>query len=466
MTSAEYGAASLESHQPIQTFQEYRVVLFTCFLCLVVVAEGYDIGVLNGAAVRMQDELGLSTWQISGVVTTTPLLVMFGTLFGGALADSFGRRGALGVCCSLLTGGPCFMSMASSALTLMAARAIVGVGIGMGYVVVSMYIAEVAPAEMRGRLTTLEEVFLNIGMLLGYLANFSLYGIPNDWRWMLALGAVLPLLVLSFILCPGMPESPRWLFLRGRTEEAEKVLSFFVGKTECKRDLLAMEEQKKSGEGEKFITWQELFSSLKDHQTRQMILAGVTVGCGQTACGYLAIAYYSSAVLKTTMSERAAFMATVVMGVVKLLVVLVALLVLERAGRRPMLFVSTVISGLACVWLAVVFTIDASNFSRALGFALYMAGFSLGLGPICFVYVSEVFPTLLRAKGMALVLFLSRIIGAASTFLFPVTIQAIGVSASFWILSAVNAILAVCIGAFVVETQGRTLEDVGKLFSA
>lgn len=443
-----------------------RVIAFACLLCLILVSEGYDIGVLNGAVVLMQEDLGFSTLDISMVVTATPLFVMPGSLVGGAFADAFGRRFALGVCCLLLVLGPLGMALSVSVGLMLAFRALVGFAIGVSFVVVSLFIAEVAPTDMRGRLTALNEVFLTFGILFGYAANWLLLGIPNDWRWMLGLGSLLPLFMLLTVSMPQFPESPRWLFKKGRADEAERVLTMFVGKEEAHRDIKSMSAQLDSASStdEEFVTWHQIFCSWHDPKVRRMFLAGVTVVCGQMLCGYLAMTYYSSTVLKHTMSERAAFMATTVMGVVKLLVLVLALVILDRVGRRPMLLTSSCICGLACVWLAIAFTADFGDVMQGFGFSLFMAGFSLGIGPLTFVYASEVFATRWRAKGIAVSVFVSRIFGVISTYVFPLLLQRIGLSKTFWFMSALNVLVAGLLWAFVYETHGKSLEELERLF--
>jgi len=381
-----------------------RAILFACFLCLVVVGEGYDVGVMNGAAVRMKDELRLSTWSISLVIMMTPLCFMPGSLAGGAAADSFGRRGALMVCCVMLVLGPLGMALSTSMLQLLVTRAFVGFGIGMGFVVVSMYIAEVSPMALRGRLTAMEDVFLNAGILSGYVMSWCVLGVQNDWRWMLACGSVIPCIVLIILSVVDIPESPRWLLMNGHAEEAEVVLTKFVGSEEAQQVIRAMAKQADSS-NEVFVTWQHVLSGWHDKQIRSMLLAGITVACGQMLCGYLPMIFYSSMVLHTAMSEQAAFIGTMVMGFMKLLVVVIVVMVLERVGRRLMLLSSACVCGLACTWLAVAFASDAGRVALIFGFALFMAGFSLGLGPVAFVYVSEVFTTKWRAKGMATAFF-------------------------------------------------------------
>lgn len=443
----------------------YRVILFAGFMCLLVAGEGYDVGVINGAAVLMKDELGLSTWSISLVIMMTPLCFMPGSLVGGALADSCGRRGALMVCSAMLVVGPLGMAVSSSLMLLLLTRAFVGFGIGMGFVVVSMYIAEVAPMRMRGRLTAMEDVFLNVGILAGYLVNWSLLGVHNDWRWMLAAGSIMPFFVLVTLSVCHFDESPRWLFMNGRREEAESVLVNFVGQEEAEQAIHAMKKLADGG-NEEFVTWQQVIAGWQqDAKIRSMFLAGLAVACGQMLCGMLPMLVYSSMVLKTTMSEQAAFIGTVMMGFMKLLVVCLMVLVLERTGRRVMLLMSTTVCGIASAWLAHAFASNASNVSLIFGLALFMAGFSLGLGPVTFVYVSEVFSTKWRAKGMATSFFCSRIIGAASALIFPLMVDGIGMSPSFWVLAFMNVIVFSLIWVLVFETNGTSLEDVSKLYT-
>jgi sugar porter (SP) family MFS transporter len=326
-----------------------------------------------------------------------------------------------------------------------------------------MYIAELAPMDMRGRLTTLEEVFLNFGVLAGYVMNWLLLGIQNDWRWMLGLGSLLPLAVLLLVMLPCMPESPRWLVTRGRHEEAEKILTTFVGKEEAQRDMKAMLAQQDHSQD--FVTWHQVLFSCHDTKIRNMLIAGTIVAVGQMLCGYLAMAYYSSTVLKNTMGERPAFIATIVMGIVKLVVALVTLAVLEQVGRRSMLLLSASVCSISCAWLAIAFAVDATSLMPAIGFSLFMAGFSLGLGPITFVYVAEVFPTKWRAKGMAVCLCLSRVFGFASTFVFLLLVDAMGTSGCFWLMSLVNVLLFGLIWTLVFETHGKSLESVDEVFA-
>merc|ERR1719491_772112 len=155
-----------------------------------------------------------------------------GSLAAGSLMDLVGRRKVLSLSNILLAGGAFMQAFAIGFFGLFFGRVLVGFGIGMGLATVSAYIAEVSPAHKRGLFSSAEELFITIGVLCGYLANYVLLGIPHDWRWMLGLGGVIPLLFVPMLLTSLFPESPRYLFQKGRHEEASQVLSVLVSPDE------------------------------------------------------------------------------------------------------------------------------------------------------------------------------------------------------------------------------------------
>mmetsp|Transcript_9514 Transcript_9514/g.29441 ORF Transcript_9514/g.29441 Transcript_9514/m.29441 type:complete len:470 (-) Transcript_9514:58-1467(-) len=462
VAAPSYGAAPEASAAP-GSVERQRSTVLACFLCLVVVAEGYDFGVLNGAAVRLKDDLKCSAWEVSLIVTATPLFLMTGALAGGAAADALGRRTTLLVCCALLVAGPLAMAFAPSVPLLVIARAVVGFAIGIGFVAVSMYLAEVTPADMRGKLTSLEDIFMNIGMLQGYLINWLLLGIENDWRYMLGLGSVLPFFVFIATLSPQVPESPRWLFMRGREEEAERVLVSFVGPEEAQQTLAAMRAEAK-GAAEEFVTWQNVLCESQPPELRQMLRAGCACGVASTLCGFTVILYYSSTVLAETMSEQAAFLVTAIMGGARLSSLL-ALYLVEDVGRRPLLLASALVCCAAVAWLTLAFSTHAGSVAQDTGFVCFMVGYGLGLGPVSWLYLAEVFDTRWRSKGMALSLTMSRTVGAATTLAFPLLVEGVGTAASFGVLVLMGALTVLLLWAFVPETHGTPLEGgTEKLF--
>lgn len=434
-----------------------RLFAFVLALCGAVLSEGYDVGVLNGVLVRVQDEFHLSALEIAVIVTTTPVCVIPGSMLGGWAADKFGRRPALLITVILLIVGPFIMACAWDSMLLLMGRSIVGLGIGFGLVLASMYVAETAPGELRGKLITFEDICFNMGMLLGYFVNWALVGIENDWRCMLGIGSLLPLPLLVYLLCGCIPESPRWLLLHGRHDEALAVLERFTGKSEA-ASIVATWEQPVAE-----IPLPKIICPSNNLPLRRMVVAGTVVGVAQTGCGYLAVAYYSSKVMTRVMDEKTAFFNTMIMGFIKTIFVVIAVLILDRVGRRALLLLSTAGCAAGCVWIAVTF-VHSSTWMIAAGFWFFMASFSLGLGPVVWVYLAEVFPIEVRGKAMGVVIFVSRVVGTLSTLGFPLLTESIGVPSTFSLLTVINIALFGLLWAFARETQGFSLENVKKVF--
>jgi len=453
-----------------------RAILLSCLLAILVVSEGYDLGVLNGCVVLIKEDLSLSMMQASMVVAISPLAVIPGAMVGGHLADSLGRIKSLLVSCGVLFVGPLGMALSASLWGLVFFRAFVGAGIGSALVVVSMYIAEVAPPELRGRLIAGEEVGITIGVLLGYIANSALLGVDNDWRWMLGLGSALPLIVGVFLALPQMPESPRWLFQAGREAEAEKTLCMFLPHDEAQGVMESMRQQRrelwdsrsptvkvKEDEMVGFGAWGQVAEDMKaDPKVGRMLAAATVVVVAHVACGFAALMFYSSVVLKASMSTKEAFHVTLIMGMSKVVFVGIALVVLESVGRRSILLVSCAMVTAANAFLTFAFVAGLGKWALAIGLVAFAAGHALGLGPVTFVYLTEVFGTEYRGKGMAVAMSISRAFAVAITFTFPLLIEAIGAGATFAGQTVICLLLSITVFAFAYETGNRPLEATAK----
>lgn len=223
---------------------------------------------------------------------------------------------------------------------------------------------------------------------------------------------------------------------------------------------------KTASDPETLVTWGRVFKAFCNEAgpVRRMLLAGMTIPLVAMLTGYLSVAYYSSTLLKGAAGQRMAFLATVVMGTVKLLVGIVVVSVLDRCGRRPLLLASMITMMVACCWLAVAFGMGLHWLWLASGFCLFMAGFELGMGPLMFLYPAEVLNTAWRSKASGVAIFLSRIIGAPALFFFPLIIAAVGPSVTFGLQSAMNLALGVFVWMVIYETKGLTLEGMAHLF--
>lgn len=420
--------------------------------CVVIFAEGYDYGVLNGVIVRIADEYHFPMVELSLIVSSTPIGFAIGNFICGPLVDHLGRVLTLKFICAILVVGPLIMSIASSFIALVLARFFCGIGMGGGILVVSLYIAELTPAKSRGSLLCLENFCLDLGVVGGFLANVLLRGVHNDWRIMLALGAAVPFIMFIAICCGALPESPRWLLARGRILEANQVL-----------DMYLPGEPKPAVGGKDqgdFATWSQVLWPEKRY--RNQVFTGTAVLMFQAATGVIAVTYYSSMLLtrQDGLAESTAFLFTFWMGVARLLVDIAVIYLVDQWGRKKLFFLSSILLVIAFLGMAIVHASEACAWCRAIFLGLTLAAFSVGWGPLAFLYASEVFPTQFRGKAMAVGLMFSRLFIFLTTFLFPLLIEWYGARGTSLIFMFINLLSAIFVLAQVVETKNQTLEEI------
>lgn len=440
-------------------------------LCAASISEGYDLGVVNGAIVQIQEHFEFESHQVGYIVAVAPFCAFFGALLHGSLADHFGRRVGLVSAVVFLFVGPLVMASATSLSTLLIGRMLCGLGIGGGMLVVTIYVAELTPSSQRGRLVACQEVALNFGMVCGFLMSWILLGIPDDWRWMLMVGSILPLpliVVLIAVYASGgaddafLPETPRWLAQQGRFESAYQVLEKYHGSHEASiqiTELRAESEQK-----EEFISWGAILCAWSNAPLMRMLLTGILVASGEMICGGTSIAYYSSAIMKDDLGKTAAYFVTVIIGLVRLSGVIIATLAIDHVGRRTLLLASASVMLVACMWVGVTAHFHSTVvWMLPVGLCLMMLGFVMGLGTVSLVYISEIFPTRVRQKGMVLCMFWCRLGGASCAMAYPILIDRYGISVTFFLQAGVNFVLLSLIGLMVKETKGLSLEQTYKL---
>lgn len=423
------------------------------FLSLAILAEGYDVGVINGAVTRIQAEFDLSSFEVASIVSATPLFVVVGASFGGWMADHAGRRAGVSMVTLLLLMGPLIMAVAPDFPLLLCGRSITGGGIGSGMVITSTYIAEVAPARMKGKLVGWMELMFDFGILLGFVANWALLGIPNDWRIMLALGALLTVVLAVSLLCGLVPESPRWLFLHKSCNEGTAILADFADKIEATEVASSWAQ----GPQRDMQTCMSLLCPWNDTRLIRQLSAGLAVGVAQILCGMLVYSYYSSKVMMQVTDPGPAFLTTVIMGLTKMSVATGVMLLLDVCSLRKLFLASATVVSAASVCIALALSLSMSPWVVSIGYWLAGAGFGLGLGPMAKVYLMEVFPTEARSKGAGMVYFVSRSLGFASTLVFPIAIDGLGLANTFKCLAGFG-VFGLLLIAFLVEDVKRTDE--------
>ncbi|KAK4793813.1 hypothetical protein SAY86_011807 [Trapa natans] len=448
---------------------------------------GYDIGVMSGAAIFIEEDLKINYVQKEVLMGILNVYSLIGSAAAGRTSDWIGRRYTIVLSGAIFFAGSLLMGLAPNYAFLMFGRFVAGVGVGYALMIAPVYTAEVAPASSRGFLTSFPEVFINAGILLGYVSNYAFSKLPVHLGWRLMLGvAAIPsaLIGLSVIT---MPESPRWLVMQGRVGEAKRVLvrtsdseeeaelrlldiKEAVGiPPECEDEIVQISNNKKGGSG----VWRELFL----HPTpavKHILITGVGIHFFQQSSGIDAVVLYSPEIFGKAgiTSSDMKLLATIAVGLVKTLFILVATFFLDRVGRRPLLLSS--VAGMigSLVALATCLTIIDQSSSRLmwaivlciLSTLSYVAFFSIGLGPITWVYSSEIFPLRLRAQGCALGVLVNRVTSGVLTMTFLSLSRAITTGGSFFLFSLIASIAWAFVYTLIPETQGRTLEEMEKMF--
>lgn len=453
-----------------------RKYVFACaiFASLNSVLLGYDVGVMSGAILFIQEDLKITEVQQEILVGSLSVVSIFGSLLGGRASDSLGRKWTMGLAAIIFQAGAAIMTFANSFEILMLGRLLAGIGIGFGVMIAPVYIAEISPSIARGSFTSFPEIFINLGILLGYVSNYVFSGLPShtNWRIMLAVG-ILPSIFIGGALFI-IPESPRWLIMQNRTDEAKSVL-MNTNETDVEVEERLAEIQTAAGtrNGDKYeekAVWRELLSP--SPALRRMLITGFGIQCFQQITGIDATVYYSPEILKSAGIEgnSKVLAATVAVGVSKTVFILVAIILIDRIGRKPLLYVSTIGMTICLFTLGLSLSLLGEG-SGSLGIALSLASvcgnvafFSVGIGPVCWVLTSEIFPLRLRAQAAALGAVGNRVCSGIIAMSFLSVSRAITVGGTFFIFSAISALSVVFVYTLVPETKGKSLEQIELLF--
>ena len=317
------------------------LVASVCFTSLLGALLGYDIGIISGAIVFITKDLSLSTWQAEVVVGSLNLVSAFGALLAGSFADRFGRKAAICLANALFVGGTLTVVLSYGFSGLLAGRILMGFGVGCGFVVGPLYTAELSPPERRGMFTSLFEVSIGTGILLGYLVAYVCRDMPLHigWRVMVGCGGVPP--VVSLLLLAALPESPRFLWAAGRRQQARDVLQRVMDPAEVEA---CCEEIDASVVGA--AAPRDALRALlcpRSRGVRLMVVVGLGLTVSQQANGSEAVVYYMPAILQGAgVRGRDGLLGfTVLVGVFRTLCILVGALLVDRVGRRPLLLAST-----------------------------------------------------------------------------------------------------------------------------
>lgn len=420
---------------------------------------GYDTGVISDALLYIGPAFGLGDTGKQIVVAALLLGALVGALVGGRLADGLGRKRTLVGAAIIFAGAAILAGASPNVGVLVAARVLLGLAIGASSSCVPLYLAEIAPPESRGRLVSLNQFLITVGILVSYGVGAALAP-AEAWRWMLALAAVPSLVMLVGLAV--LPESPRWLLLRQRRDEAGQVLASVQGRAP---DDQAVTEQVSELER---LQAQEEGASYRDLLTprlRPALRIGIAVPAINQLVGVNAIIYYAPTLLKNVgFSDTGATVVTVIIGAINTLVTLIALGLIDRVGRRPLMIGGVLVVDLALAFLGVLYLLPSQTgvvtVLLIIGLCVYIAAFAASLGIGIWLINSEVYPTAVRGKGSSLGVFTHWGLDFVISITVLTLVDAITPTGLFWLYGVLGIGGLLFLVRYLPETKGRTLEEI------
>jgi SP family arabinose:H+ symporter-like MFS transporter len=414
---------------------------------------GFDTAIVAGATRYLKDQFALNSLQEGWAVSVVLIGCMFGAGLAGSISDRIGRKRFMLVSAVLFFISALGCAFTQNIFQFVLFRFVGGLGIGAASILAPLYIAEVSPARIRGALVSVNQMAIVTGILLAYFVNWAFAGVgPSNWRWMYGMGA-LPSVVF-FLLLLSVPESPRWLVKQNHEEEALKVLSRVNDEATAAAEVRSIKETLLLEKG----SLAELFRP----GFRRALFIAVVLAILQQITGINAILYYAPRIFERAGFERiSAIGQSTIVGFVNMLFTMVAILLVDRVGRKPLLLIAAAGMGVSQLLLGAAFRIEnLSGTAILLLILLYIAFFAMAMGPIVWVVLSEIFPTRMRGSAMAIATVALWVADFAVTLTFPVIADRLSETTAFWIYGLMCAVDFFFMLFLLPETKGKTLEEI------
>lgn len=418
---------------------------------------GYDTGIIASAMLFIRGDFGLGSFEQGVVVSAVPIGAAVGALTASRLADQYGRRITIIAAAIVFIVGSVASAAAPDTVALVLARLVIGVAIGFASATAPVYISEMAPPDVRGRLVTFFQLSVTVGIFGAYLVGLALDS-NEAWRLMLALGAV-PAIGLLFGMM-RMPQSPRWLVMVGRDLDARATLARIRSGREGEVDLELGEIREELGQEPG--AWSELRTPLM----RAALTVGIGLAILQQATGINTVIYYAPTIVEFTGVDgsSSAILAAVGAGFVNVGMTILAIRLLDRVGRRPLLIGGVTAMAISLFFLGLAFDSDSQDtFSSVLAIGslmTFVAAFAISLGPIFWLINSEIYPLKLRSKAASLGTTVNWVFNFIVSLTFLSLIAELGQSGAFWLYAGISALTVVFCWKLVPETKGRPLEEI------
>jgi MFS transporter, SP family, sugar:H+ symporter len=407
---------------------------------------GYDTGVISGALLFIPNDFKLSPFLQGAIVAALLLGAMIGAAFAGRLSDRMGRRRLIIIAAVVFTGGALLAALAPTVSVLVLARFILGLAVGSAALVVPLYLAEIAPTEIRGAITSLNQMMIVCGILAAFIVN-AILASSGDWRLMLGLAAVPGAVLLVGMMF--MPETPRYLVHAGEEDTAREVLEDLPGDEPPQERIEEIREVEQEEDTETGLR-----ALLRAKWVRPALIVAAGLAIFQQLVGINTIIYYAPTTLTNVgFAKTSAIYANLIIGVINVGMTIIAIKIIDRVGRKPMLF-----AGVAGM-VASLLVLGISN-AALICLATFIASFAATWGPVVWVMIPEVLPLSVRGTAMGVAVFCNWGANFLVSQTFPPLLKGLGPGPVFIGYAVLGIFAALFVKTMVTETKGRSLEEI------
>ncbi len=427
---------------------------------------GLDVGVISGAQQFIQQEFQVPDWIVESIVSALLWGAVFGTLISGYFSSHFGRRKTILMSAVIFIVGSLLCSLADNAELLIGARFILGTAVGLASFTAPLYLSEISPQRARGAMISMYQLMITIGIVMAFLsdawlASYATFGGTTGGHWRVMLGIIALPAAAMFTGVFFLPESPRWLFLKGRREDAIAVLVHLqLEKLEIESEVREIEESlrvKQSG----------LHLFLRNANFRRAIFLGMGLQTIQQLTGINVVMFYAPHIFKlagfTTTSGQMG--GTVIIGVTNVLATFIAIAFVDRLGRKPIMYAGFIVMGLAMLTVGYFFKSDIEahpqlGYPAIFALLTYIVGFAMSAGPIVWVLCSEIYPNAGRDFGITFSTATNWCVSAMVGQTFLTLLHTLGSGNTFLMYGGLNVLFIIFFLLYVPETKGVSLEKI------
>lgn len=439
--------------------KKQKFTSFTLFVSIIAAIGGllfgYNTAAISGAILFLTKDFNLSTIAQEVMISIILVGALIGACFGGILTDRIGRKKSLFITSIVFIIGIFIVMMAQTVTMLFIGRIILGLAVGVVSLAVPLYIAEMSDPTHRGALVSLNQLAITIGILLAYVTDYF-YAPTGEWRSMFGI-AMIPA-VLLFIGLFFIPETPSFLAIHGKKDKALKILK------KIEVDTSHSEVVVEKGTSKKRVSWKNLL----EKSVKPALFAGIGISIFQQITGINVVIYYAPRIFQLAGLESAtsAILATMGVGVINLLMTLVALWIIDLVGRKPLLIVGLIGMSLSLGVLGIGFlqTTGAASIISIVSLMCYVSFFAIGLGPVTWLIISEIYPMGIRGRAMGIAIFANWTCNYIVSLTFLNLIDFFGKSGTFWFYGVICLLGLWFVIKKIPETKGKELKEIQKYF--